>query len=458
MGRVESFFVNVGDSAAKTPGWNVSSVRVDNPSGTWYLLNGTYVIPPSIQAVTCDLPSSTKTVRLEPTNFGGQPNLKTTGDQLVVTMYEDQVGVSPGAPYIVNDNRSASDSTVINAVPSGALEIWGSDPGALNPPLAFFAIGIRIDNPMGIAWLLPDGAIVPAYTVGWTHDLLPPWETLALTPTTDPNGYSQQAKGATLTVVATPARTGEYAGVSVAPGYVTSSQIFKTSGTWIRPANVYRATVTLVGGGGGGGNGLYAGGGGAGQVITAEVDVTGYAVGAGIPITIGAGGTPGQGNNAGPNGGTTSFGTLLSAIGGGGGGGTGSGTSGASGGGSTSNSAGGGGGGSTGPGGPGGDGLGTRGGAGTTGYPGGNGNYNTSGPYGGNGGPGQSPPGLYPLAGGGAGSGSSGPGNPGPGGGTGNGGNAVANTGSGGGGAGSTSTYGGAGGSGVALVVWTHPL
>lgn len=92
-------------------------------------------------------------------------------------------------------------------------------------------------------------------------------------------------------------------------------QVFSNSGSWVAPANITAVEVMAWGGGGAGGaGGGGAGGGGAGGGfwwgITAITPGTSY------PITIGAGGM-----NISPagNGGTTSFGSLISVTGGTGG-------------------------------------------------------------------------------------------------------------------------------------------
>lgn len=109
----------------------------------------------------------------------------------------------------------------------------------------------------------------------------------------------------------------------VSGGTVTTSgssaiHSFTSSGTFV----VYDAPVVvdilLVGGGGGSGGGA-AGGGGAGGVVYK----TNYTIPEGVyTITIGDGGSGGVNvNSAGSNGGNTTFGSLLTALGGGGGGG-----------------------------------------------------------------------------------------------------------------------------------------
>ena len=113
------------------------------------------------------------------------------------------------------------------------------------------------------------------------------------------------------------------------------SQVFTSSGTWPRPENVNFVKAFLVGSGGGGGGGGgstsshigaggYGGGGGAGgQLIIAEVPVSGD-----VLVTIGAGGLGGAGSVGGGSssdssrgsdgsaGGDTTFGSILRARGG----------------------------------------------------------------------------------------------------------------------------------------------
>jgi hypothetical protein len=112
----------------------------------------------------------------------------------------------------------------------------------------------------------------------------------------------------------------------------SNQYIFTSSGTFIMPSGYSSAVVTIVaGGGGGGGAEGYGGGGGGGYQDVSYLVIAG----ASIPIIVGAGGNPGKGDANGGNdgspancgghpgngcpGGTSSFGSYLSASGGGGG-------------------------------------------------------------------------------------------------------------------------------------------
>jgi hypothetical protein len=196
----------------------------------------------------------------------------------------------------------------------------------------------------------------------------------------------------------------------------------------------YTAKILCVGGGGGGGNDIYGGGGGGGQVsynASASLTLTSYTV------------TVDPGGGVVTNGGTTSFGAVLTASGGahgittgGAGGASGSGYSGANGG---TNSGGGGGG----------DSANGSAGSTNTGGNGGNGTSNSiSGSaviYGGGGGGGGGNTGGTGGTGGGGGGGFTGQG----------GGAGTTNTGGGGGGGGNNgSAVGAAGGSGIVIVSW----
>ena len=97
-------------------------------------------------------------------------------------------------------------------------------------------------------------------------------------------------------------------------------QVFETSGVFTVPDHVTKVKVTVVGGGGGAGFTLintYSGGGGSGGGTA--VGILEVIPGDQIPVTVGEGGTPGYTHINGGTGGTSSFGSHVSATGGGGG-------------------------------------------------------------------------------------------------------------------------------------------
>jgi len=100
--------------------------------------------------------------------------------------------------------------------------------------------------------------------------------------------------------------------------------VFTSPGTFTAPASTNRVKITIVGGGGGSSGaftqpsplgpqsvaGFYGGGGGYAELNTAVTAGSPYA------ITVGAGGTAGAAEGNGGDGGTSSFGALVSATGG----------------------------------------------------------------------------------------------------------------------------------------------
>lgn len=107
---------------------------------------------------------------------------------------------------------------------------------------------------------------------------------------------------------------------------VVQTQTISATGTYTPTAGTVYAQFEIVGGGGGGGGVAVtgssqfaqAGGGGGGEYAIGILDAA--TIGAGLAITIGAGGAGGvAGNNTGTTGGTTSVAGLITAIGGAGG-------------------------------------------------------------------------------------------------------------------------------------------
>lgn len=108
------------------------------------------------------------------------------------------------------------------------------------------------------------------------------------------------------------------------PGF-SAMQVFETSGNFMVPPGVTRVKASAIGGGGAAGyHATLPGGGGGGGGMASDI-ITGLTPGQSIPVTVGAGGVAAITPDDGGDGGTSSFGTYMSASGGAGGqGGTGS--------------------------------------------------------------------------------------------------------------------------------------
>jgi hypothetical protein len=104
------------------------------------------------------------------------------------------------------------------------------------------------------------------------------------------------------------------------PGYA-SLRAFTSSGVFVVPQGVTQAKVTVIGGGGAGGTHATLPGGGGGAGGRAVGIVAGLTPGSTIYVTVGAEGVAAMTPASGGPGGTSSFGTYVSATGGAGGGG-----------------------------------------------------------------------------------------------------------------------------------------
>jgi len=113
-------------------------------------------------------------------------------------------------------------------------------------------------------------------------------------------------------------------------GMLIGIQVFTASGTWTKPAGCKRVLVSVRGGGGGGGAGVtpyYSTGpgpnmtgglGGKGGATYGIIDVNAISS---VPVTVGYGGPPSNTTGVGGSaGGSSSFGTFITAYGGAGGG------------------------------------------------------------------------------------------------------------------------------------------
>lgn len=128
---------------------------------------------------------------------------------------------------------------------------------------------------------------------------------------------------------------GYYTGgtITASNAYKYKTEVITYNTNWVVPAAKNNSFDVLAYGAGGGGSSRYSCGGGGGWMNRKTLILT---PGTSITITIGVGGLPYNGKGDGDSGGTTSFGSYISANGGGGGvwdGGGGSGGSGGSGGG-----------------------------------------------------------------------------------------------------------------------------
>ncbi|MCK7231002.1 hypothetical protein L8P23_02535 [Enterobacter roggenkampii] len=149
-----------------------------------------------------------------------------------------------------------------------------------------------------------------------TISLLAPLDSPALTgtptvPTASPGTSTTQAASTAFVASA----------ITAATGRLINIRVFTSSGTYTPTAGTTRVKVKAIGGGGAGGGavatstGVSAGGGGGSGAYAEGYYTSGFS---GLTVTIGAAGASASGA-VGGNGGTTSFGALISCPGGGGG-------------------------------------------------------------------------------------------------------------------------------------------
>ena len=83
-------------------------------------------------------------------------------------------------------------------------------------PLDFLAMGVRIDNPGGTTYALGNtGITAPQWTVGFTVDVLPPFNSIVIAPTTDPAGRSNTTRGGPVTITFYAAQIGNSPGIAL---------------------------------------------------------------------------------------------------------------------------------------------------------------------------------------------------------------------------------------------------
>lgn len=263
--------------------------------------------------------------------FGGGPE-----DVYLVDSVDNNLQPGPGATVLFYTAETGStmitDLLDINLTPiTGVVTSDGTDgraPGQIKPFYGPDGVFEMWASASGSPRFLMQTSNLGSY-VGPTKDALTSHEAQA-------NGHSTHTRDL-LDVSSTAPTNGQYLAYNTTGGqYVPASlpapptiptvtgppvvQVFAASGTWTKPSNCLKVQVQLVGGGGAGGGAGTTGasqwsfgdGGGGGEYANGMFDAT--ALTSTVAVTVGAGGTATTGfGNAG---GTSSFGTYMTAIGG----------------------------------------------------------------------------------------------------------------------------------------------
>jgi hypothetical protein len=200
-------------------------------------------------------------------------------DPVVLPYYN---AANPAQPYLGPNNGGAAQNTlrqqtVTLTLKPGAAATTGTQ---ATPPLDAGAVALAVITVPAGATGVTSAMIAPAVATRFV-----PWKLPELRP-----GFSQAAT-------------------------------FTVSGSFVVPAGVTRAKVTVIAGGGAGGTHATQPGGGGGAGGQAQAWLAGLVPGSAIAVTVGAGGVPSAAPANGGAGQTSSFGSYVSAGGGQGGGG-----------------------------------------------------------------------------------------------------------------------------------------
>lgn len=240
---------------------------------------------------------------------------------------DSQIGVTPGAASFTDGFPPLTMTPLV----AGGVPPYGAD---FNGILNFLSAATRWSQAgAGYKYDSSFAAAVGGYPRGamlLSADGTGMWRSTAENNGTDPDaggaGWAAQPTGI---ATAAEASAGVNGSKVLTPSVVGAllplrgHRVYNTAGvhTWAVPVGVSRVRVTVIGGGGGGGgafspsgSGASGGGGGGGAYGVKLVDLTGVTS---VSVTVGAGGSGGISNTTNPtSGGSSSFGTYVSASGG----------------------------------------------------------------------------------------------------------------------------------------------